>query len=144
MTNNAWLSLSLTALLVALAGCSSEPSCGNSHPYLGSRAITPLQAPPGVTLPAADPAYVIPAPMNTTASELVGACMIKPPDVLGALGVSAAKKTMTPTISRHRHGKTYMISKPATTPEPSPTASTHAVPAAVTHGAPVASGGSLE
>ena len=150
MTKHAPVFLAPAVLLSLLAGCSSQPTCGNSHPYLDSRPGAPLQAPPGVTLPAPDAAYVIPGPKGGVApSQAAGSCMIKPPDVLGALGAPAAVSAMTPTISRHRHGKTYEISKPA--PQPVPAASTHAAPvvpspapAATTQGAPVAGGRPLE
>ncbi|HEV2332482.1 MAG TPA: hypothetical protein VGV16_04905 [Gammaproteobacteria bacterium] len=152
MTKHAPVSLALAALLALLAGCSSQPTCGNTHPYADSRAGTPLQAPAGVTLPAPDAAYVIPVPKGGAASaQTAGSCMIKPPDVLGPLGAPAAVSAMTPTISRHRHGKTYEVAKPAPQPVTAPAASTRAspgatspAPAASTHGAPVAGGGSLE
>lgn len=152
MTKHAPVSLALALLLSLLAGCSSQLTCGNSHPYVDSRAGAPLQAPAGVTLPAPDAAYVIPGSKGgATPAQTVGSCMIKPPDVLGPLGAPAAVSAVTPTISRHRHGKTYEVAKPATQPVAVPAASTHAssgtsspVPAATTHGAPVAGGGSLE
>lgn len=144
--------VSLAALLSLLAGCSSQPTCGNSHPYADSRTGAPLQAPAGVTLPAPDAAYVIPgAKGGAAASQTAGSCMIKPPDVLGPLGAPAAVSAMTPTISRHRHGKTYEVTKPAPQPAAAPAASTRAspgaaspTPAATTHGAPVAGGEPLE
>lgn len=153
MTKNAPVSLSLAALLSLLAGCSSQPSCGNSHPYMDSHAGAPLQAPAGVTLPAPDQAYVIPGPKGSeiASQQQVGNCMIKPPDVLGPLGAPAAVSAVTPTISRHRHGKAYEVTKPASKPVTAPAAATTAAPAtpsptpaATTHGAPVAGGGPLE
>lgn len=152
MTKHAPVSLALAALLSLLAGCSSQPSCGNTHPYADSRPGAPLQAPAGVTLPAPDAAYVIPGPKGGAASApTAGSCMIKPPDVLGPLGAPSAVSAVTPTISRHRHGKTYEVAKPAPQPVTAPAASSRAspgapspTPAASTHGAPVAGGGSLE
>src|SRR5215469_1431699 len=101
MTKHAPVSLALAALLSLLAGCSSQATCGNSHPYADSRGGAPLQAPAGVTLPAPDAAYVIPGSKGSNVpAQTAGSCMIKPPDVLGPLGAPSAVSAMTPTISR--------------------------------------------
>jgi hypothetical protein len=147
MTNNALRSAYLTALLVVglLSGCSNTVSCGDSHPYLANRQGPPLQAPAGVSVPAPDPAYVIPPTAGGAGQGAVGACMIKPPDVLGPLGAPSATSTYAPTITRHRHGKTVIESN---NPTPAPGAATRApaaAPAASTRAAsPVAGGGPLE
>jgi len=144
MTNNALRSLFLPALLIAglLSGCSTSASCGDSHPYLANRARPPLQAPAGVSVPAPDPAYVIPGDQGGTEQGAVAKCMLKPPDVLGPLGAPSAGSTFAPTITRHRHGKSVIETKGT----PPPAAGSHApVPAASTRTAPpVASGGPLE
>ena len=145
MTNNALRYSCLPALLVVglLSGCSNAVSCGDSHPYLANRQGPPLQAPAGVSVPAPDPAYVIPPASGGAGQGAVGNCMIKPPDVLGPLGVPAAGSVLAPTITRHRHGKAVIetnnpVSAPgAATRAPAPAASTRAAP-------PVAGGGPLE
>ena len=93
MTHNAFRSLSLPALLAAglLSGCSNQPSCGNSHPYLANSERPPLAAPSGVSVPAPDQAYVIPGAQ--TAAGQAGSCMIRPPDVLGPQGAPGAAST---------------------------------------------------
>lgn len=144
MTNNALQSFFLPALLVAalLSGCSTATSCGDSHPYLANRERPPLQAPAGVSVAAPDPAYVIPGDQGGTGQGAVGNCMIKPPDVLGPLGVPSAASTIAPTITRHRHGKAVIETKGTPAPAagsraPAPAASTQNRP-------PVATGGPLE
>jgi hypothetical protein len=145
MTNNTLRSLYLPVLLLAglLSGCTNADSCGDSHPYLANRERPPLQAPAGVSVPAPDAAYVIPATRGGAGQGAVGSCMIKPPDVLGPLGAPAAGSTLAPTITRHRHGKAVVESKNPTaapspvTRAPAPAASTKAAP-------PVAGSGPLE
>ncbi|MGE5626041.1 MAG: hypothetical protein ACM3ZT_10900 [Bacillota bacterium] len=81
------------AALGLLAGCSSGPVCGNPHPYAQALTGPVLKAPPGLTLPAPDPAYVIPRASTTAAPVAAtrsGACMITPPDVLSPPGLTKA------------------------------------------------------
>ncbi len=147
MTNNALRSLFLPGLLLAglLSACTNTATCGDSHPYLANRQGPPLQAPAGVSVPAPDPAYVIPPAAGGAGQGAVGACMIKPPDVLGPLGAPSATSTYAPTITRHRHGKTVIESN---NPTPAPGAATRApaaAPAASTRPAsPVAGSGPVE
>ena len=86
--------VSILPLLAAglMAGCSSGPPCGNAHPYAQSQSRPPLKAPPGLTLPAPDPAYRIPAAGTATAPTVtsVGPCMVTPPNVL-APGAATAQ-----------------------------------------------------
>ena len=133
MTHNAFRPLCLPALLAMglLAGCSNQPSCGDSHPYLTSAERAPLEAPAGVSVPAPDAAYVVPGARSGTGEA--GKCMVRPPDVLGTLAPSAASQ-VAPTITRHRHGKTVQEgNKPQPTPAPAPGAR---VPPAATQAAP--------
>ena len=148
MTNNAFRSLSLPVLLCAglLSSCSNTIPCGNGHPYLDNRERAPLQAPAGVSVPAPDPAYVVPQATAGAVHEAASTCLVKPPDVLGPLGAPAAASALNPTITRHRHGKTVNETKgpPATVAVPPPATHTPA-PAASTHSSPaVATGGPLE
>jgi len=114
-STNLALPPSLLALAL-LAGCSTGPVCGSPHPYAQAVAGPVLKAPPGLTLPAPDPAYVIPhaatasAPAAATQS---GACIITPPNVLPPPALTQAK--------------------PA-----------GAAPAATTHAPPVAAGSPME
>ena len=91
------LILPLSILACLLASCSSAPSCGDSHSYLGNVGRPPLQAPPGVTLPRPDPAYLVPgagtkaaatpAPATGTAAA---PCLVTPPSVLTKEDMSRA------------------------------------------------------
>ena len=69
----------------ALAGCSTL-TCGDPHPYLHSVARPPLKAPPGLSVPAPDPAYSIPPAASSqgqrTDRDAAGACLINPPQVV--------------------------------------------------------------
>lgn len=128
MTHNASRFLCLPALLAMglIAGCSGQPSCGDSHPYLSNTERGPLEAPAGVSVPAPDPAYVVPA-VKPGLGE-AGNCMVKPPDVLGPLGAAAAASQVAPTITRHRHGKVIQEGKPTS----APSTATQAAPAVAT------------
>ena len=135
MTHNAFRSLSLPALLAAglLSGCSNQPSCGNSHPYLANSERPPLAAPSGVSVPAPDQAYVIPGAQ--TAAGQAGSCMIRPPDVLGPQGAPGAASTVAPTITRHRHGKAIQETpgkQPPVPASPAAPVATQAAPAVAT------------
>ena len=95
--------LVLTPCLLAcglLAGCSSGPACGNPHPYAQSVSGPRLKAPPGQTIPAPDPAYVIPpaatAAAPAAATSVSGACMVIPPDVLPPPALTKAKPAAAP------------------------------------------------
>ena len=78
----------------ALSGCGSIP-CGNGHPYAGSTSRPPLKAPAGLTVPAPDPAYVIPGEGKPGDADKADACMIVPPNVLPAPSSSAAPAAAT-------------------------------------------------
>ena len=84
----------LLLLVAALSGCGGIP-CGNGHPYTGSTARGPLKAPAGVTVPAPDPAYVIPGEGKPAPADAVNACMIVPPNVLPAPSTRAAPAAAT-------------------------------------------------
>lgn len=101
------LSLALTPCLLVcglLAGCSSGPACGDPHPYTQSVSGPRLKAPPGLTVPAPDPAYVIP-PATTGAAPAAapanGACMVIPPDVLPPPALTKAKPASVPSAASH-------------------------------------------
>ena len=100
------LSLVLTPCLLAcglLAGCSSGPACGDSHPYAQSGSVPRLQAPAGLTVPAPDPAYVIPPAATSTAPAAApanGACMVIPPNVLPP-AVTKTKPAIAPSAASH-------------------------------------------
>lgn len=137
MTHNAFRFLCLPALLAAglLSGCSNQAACGDAHPYLGNRERPPLEAPAGASVAAPDPAYVIPGAQASATQT--GGCMIRPPDVLGALGAPAAASVAAPTITRHRHGKAIQETKPGQTPAPAaasqvPPTGTRVAPAVAT------------
>ncbi len=79
------LKLSSALVTIVLAGCSTL-TCGDPHPYLHSVAHPPLKAPPGLSVPAPDPAYYI-APTaagqgQRTNRDAAGACLINPPQVV--------------------------------------------------------------
>ena len=135
MTHNAFRPLCLPALLAMglLAGCSNQPSCGDSHPYLTNAERAPLAAPAGVSVPAPDPAYLVPGVKPGLGQA--GNCMIRPPNVLGTLAPSAASQA-APTITRHRHGEVIQEGAPPPKPTPTPVSGTHALPAAATQAAP--------
>ncbi|HLW73881.1 MAG TPA: hypothetical protein VKT74_02305 [Gammaproteobacteria bacterium] len=123
--------LVLTPCLLAcslLAGCSSGPACGDTHPYTQSIAGPRLKAPPGLTLPAPDPAYVILPPSTTSpaATPASGACMVNPPNVLPPPALTKVKPVSAAPVKS---------AEPAATPPPS--AASHAPP-------PVAAGRSME
>jgi uncharacterized lipoprotein len=91
------LLLPLTVLACLLASCSSAPSCGNPHSYLGNTARPPLQAPAGVTLPRPDPAYLVPGAATKVAATPAPAlgtaaapCLVVPPSVLTKEDMSRA------------------------------------------------------
>jgi len=128
MIPNAFRLMYLPACLALLAGCTGQPSCGDSHPYLANTERAPLAAPVGVSVPAPDSAYIVP-PAKSGASGQAGNCMVKPPDVLGPLLPSAASQ-VAPTITRHRHGK--VIQETPSKPAPAPAAATQAAPAVAT------------
>lgn len=143
MTNNASRSLLLPVLLCTglLTSCSNTAPCGIGHPYLDNRERSPLQAPAGVSVPAPDPAYVIPVAKAGAVQGTASNCMVIPPDVLGPLAAPAAGSSFAPTITRHRHGKAVDETKGTPTPAPATRA---AAPAASTHTSPaVATGGPL-
>ncbi len=112
----------LLLLGAALSGCGGIP-CGNGHPYTGSTARGPLKAPAGVSVPAPDPAYVIPGEGKPAPADAVGACIIVPPNVLPAPATKAAPAAAT-----------------AAAPAP---AKPQAAPAVATKAPPVAAGGPL-
>lgn len=148
MTNNAFRSFSLPALLCAglLSSCSNTIPCGVGHAYMDNRERPPLQAPAGVSVPAPDPAYVVPQAKTGAAQVGASNCLVRPPDVLGPLGAPAAVSALNPTITRHRHGKVVNETKQAPAPTTVPSTTTQApTPHAATHAAPaVATGGPLE
>jgi hypothetical protein len=129
---------SLTMLSAAslLASCSGGLSCGNSHPYATNTSRPPLTAPPGVTLPAPDPAYLVPAAGSATrAIPAPGAstngaqpCLVIPPKVL-----------TNADMARPAGG----AAKPSAAPAAA-TAPTKPAPAPGTHVPPVAAGGAME
>ena len=87
MTNRPLIFLLLPALATLLTSCSGTPSCGNSHAYKTNTARSLLKAPAGVTLPAPDNAYVIPAAGTAVAAvpaagTTSGPCLVTPPSVL--------------------------------------------------------------
>lgn len=117
--------LALTPCLLCLgllAACSSSGvACGDPHPYTQSVNGPKLKAPPGLTLPAPDPAYLIPAAGSAAAPAAVNGpapCMAEPPNILPPRAVPAASRA-----------------KPNETPPPSPASK----PAP-----PVATGGPME
>jgi hypothetical protein len=119
-----------------LASCSGSLACGNSHPYANNTARPPLTAPPGVTLPAPDPAYLVPAAgTGAKATPAPGAgtngaqpCLVTPPNVLTKTDMARPGKA-TP--------------KPVAAPAAG-TAPAKPAPAPSTHVPPVAAGRSME
>ena len=113
--------------LAALAGCSSGPACGDPHPYTHSANGPVLKAPPGLTLPAPDPVYVIPHASTPAPAAATGwACMIAPPNLITAPAAATVQKAGPAII---------------TTPKPA----TAVPPAAATHTPPpVAAGRPME
>ena len=85
MTNRLFISLTPLAATLLLASCGFARTCDNSHPYKSNVARAPLKAPAGVTVPAPDAAYQIPAagtaaaPAATTSAD---PCLVTPPSVL--------------------------------------------------------------
>jgi hypothetical protein len=122
--------LVLTPCLLAcglLAGCSSGPACGDPHPYTQSVSGPRLKAPPGLTLPAPDPAYVIPQASTVTApaaASASGSCMVIPPDVLSPSAQTQAKPAAAAPASDK-------VAQPVTTPPP---AASHNPPPVAAHG----------
>src|SRR5690348_9835051 len=95
--------LSVTALL--LAGCSSV-SCGDSHPYQGARALRPLKAPADVTVPAPDPAYLVPGDDGVGAQrtdlDAAGSCTNAPPELVPAGGTTKPPAQAMPAATTTR------------------------------------------
>ncbi|HEY4126900.1 MAG TPA: hypothetical protein VGN70_02515 [Gammaproteobacteria bacterium] len=140
MTNRLLIFLVLPAAAVALASCSSAPTCGNSHQYLtGYATHAPLKAPAGVTLPTADPAYKIPvagtapAPVAAPAAGISAApCLVTPPTVL-------TPEDMNKVV------KPAPVAKPAVAaPAADTKAAAKPVPSAASNPPPVAGGGAME
>lgn len=136
MIHNAFRPLCLPVLLAMglLAGCSHQASCGDSHPYLANTERAPLAAPDGVSVPAPDAAYVVPAVKPGLGQA--GNCMIRPPDVLGPLGAASAASQVAPTITRHRHGEVIQEGAPPPQTKPTPASGTRVPPPATTQAAP--------
>ena len=103
MTNRLSTLLMVSAAML-LASCSNTLTCGNSHPYANYNPAAPLKAPAGVTMPAPDPAYVVPAagtaakPTLAPAASTNGAqpCLVRPPNVLTKADMAAPPKTAAP------------------------------------------------
>jgi uncharacterized lipoprotein len=137
MTNRLFVSLVLSAAAMALASCSSTPSCGNSHPYTtGYTTGVPLKAPAGVTLPTPDPAYLVPAAGTApvpapVAGTAAAPCLVAPPSVLTPQDMI---KTLAPVP-----GAKPVVAPPAGTKVPPKPA-----PAAASNPPPVAGGGGME
>jgi hypothetical protein len=99
-----------------LASCSTGLTCGNSHPYANYNPAPPLKAPAGVTVPAPDPAYAVPAAgtaAKATPAPVAGSgtavtpapaagtngaqpCLVTPPNVLTKTDMAAPPKTAAP------------------------------------------------
>ena len=128
MTNRYLATSWLLLLGTALSSCGGIP-CGNSHPYTGSAAHGPLKAPAGITVPAPDPAYVIPGEGKTAPGDAdkIGACMIVPPNVLPAPTTKAAPAAATAAPAQ---------ASPVVKPQPAPAAASSTSP-------PVAAGGPM-
>ncbi len=128
MTKRTMATSSLLLLGAALAGCGGIP-CGNGHPYTGSTSRGPLKAPSGITVPAPDPAYVIPGEGKSAPGDAdkVGACIILPPNVLPPATTKAAPAAATAAPAQ---------AAPAVKPQPAPAAASNTPP-------PVAAGGPL-
>ena len=128
MTMRPLASSILLAASTLLASCSGTLTCGNSHPYGANVPRPPLAAPPGVTVPVPDPAYIVPAgstkptaaPAATT-GPLAQHCLVTPPNVL------------TPTDVR----KVAPAAATGSKPQPAPAVATKPRPN-------VAAGGPLE
>ena len=157
MTNRLSTLLMVSAATL-LASCSSGLTCGNSHPYASYNPAAPLKAPAGVTVPAPDPAYMVPAAGTTAkatpapAAGTNGAqpCLVTPPNVLTKTDM--ARPTKAPASST----KPKPAAVPAATTHgaasPAPAVSTRAAPAVATqapavpasHPKPVAASGGME
>ena len=136
MRHRHFASLAALPAVSLLASCSGALTCGNSHPYATTTARPPLTAPPGTTLPAPDPAYLVPAAgTSAKATPAPGAstngaqpCLVTPPNVLTKADMARpAKAPAKPTAA------------PAAGSAPAKPA-----PAAATHVPPVAANGSME
>jgi len=119
MTSRPLITFVLLGSTALLASCTTGLSCGNSHPYAAYTARAPLTAPPGVTVPAPDPAYQVPAGGSKTTGASAGTtpqaqpCLVTPPQVL--------------TSTDLRHAAPAPAASTASNPQPSP------APAATTH-----------
>lgn len=114
MTNRLFQPLSALTAASLLASCTTGLTCGNSHPYTNYAPKPPLQAPAGVTLPATDPAYLVPAASTkATPAPVAGSlaaatpapaastngaqpCLVTPPNVLTKQDMAAPPKTAAP------------------------------------------------
>ena len=99
------ITFALLASTAFLASCSSSLTCGNSHPYAAYAPRPPLTAPPGVTIPKPDPAYVVPSgstaakPMAAPAAStapMAQPCLVTPPKVLTPADMANSPKTEAP------------------------------------------------
>ncbi|MGB9428755.1 MAG: hypothetical protein WCC11_02595 [Gammaproteobacteria bacterium] len=88
----------IVLLAAGLAGCSTI-ACGDPHPYINSESHPLLKAPPGLSVPAADPNYAIqgitPNVTKSTDRDAAGVCLIKPPQLISAQPAATPKP---PTI----------------------------------------------
>lgn len=124
MTNRLFLCLSALTASSLLASCSTGLTCGNSHPYTNYSPKPLLQAPPGVTLPKPDPAYVIPAagtvakvaPAPAAAANGAQPCLVTPPSVLTKADMAAPPKVAAP-----RKGTVPIGTHPGSSGNPPPT-----------------------
>lgn len=93
------LGVALALLALGLAGCSSL-ACGDPHPYLNSKVTPPLKAPPGMSVPAPDPAYAIAGAASNagkrTDLNAAGVCLINPPQVVPSAANKRAKQAEAP------------------------------------------------
>lgn len=133
----------IVLLAAGLAGCSTL-ACGDPHPYMDSPASPLLKAPPGMQLPAPDPAYTVTGVTANTGKptdrNAAGACLINPPQVVPTQAARKSQSAPKGTAGSSEPQKPEPTSNPASEVKtPAPTAGT-----AATVPPPIALGGDMQ
>ncbi|MGH8400180.1 MAG: hypothetical protein ACRESU_03675 [Gammaproteobacteria bacterium] len=121
--------------LLVLSGCATTP-CGNPHPYTSDTVGAPLKAPAGMSVPAPDPTYAIPAekPAAKPADDAAGACLAVPPQLITP---QSSENNVKPAPGSGTQTAPAPVDKPVPgTQDITPTAGTIAPPA-VASGVPI-------